>query len=457
MKRALAGILLALGLLAPACDDAGVTRPQWLVSIGTDASLPGFGDRVRVDLLDDDGGLCPTCSRVLDAETITARPLSFGVQPLANGGRRFVRARLYRAENTTATGEPEDPLIDVLGELPALADGVLEVNVLLGMSCFGKPADALALSSCDPATGEETAALRFEAGPPTALPVPGSWGGGDEPCNGEAPPGMVCVPGGVFLMGSRTFVPYGPDFDPVPEQLVRVAPFFMDIAELDVATTRGLVERGARAPQGLDYDSRCTYREVPGENDDSSINCLDRGKARELCEGLGKRLPSEAEWEFAAVDRAHEAEYPWAPTGDVSVGTLCRTAILARGDTDILDASRHCILEEGLPAGPVDGGSPSDITPLGILNLAGNMAEWVDDEFTLYSDDRCWGEQIELHDAKACGGFPGDGIIRGGSWVNLIDNAHGFFRRRTSVDLEQSFVGVRCAQDDTPNGAQNDE
>lgn len=439
---------VALAALGAACDDGGSARPQWLVSVGTDAPLPGFGDRVRIDVLDESGAVCPTCTRVFDAKRLAAvMPLAFGVPPLPDGGRRFVRARLFRVENTTATGDPEDPLIDVLGELPALSDDVLEVNVLLGMSCFGHPADPSTLSSCDPATGDDVARLMLEPGTPSALPKPGSWGGGDVPCTGDAPPGMQCVPGGVFLLGSRNFVSYGPDFDPVPEQLVRVPPFFLDVDELDVATTRGLVAQGATAPRTSVFDSRCSYADAPGENDAESVNCLDRSAAAELCKLQGKRLPSEAEWEFAAVDRGRDASYPWAPTGDVSTDALCQTAIVARGDTDILEASRLCILETGVSAGPVAGGSPSDITSLGIRNLAGNMSEWVADDFTHYSESACWGEDIALHDAKPCTGFPGDGVVRGGSWVNLVDNAHGYFRRRSAVGLELSFVGVRCAQD----------
>jgi formylglycine-generating enzyme len=437
---------LALGTLA--CEDAGTLRPQWIVSVGTDAPVPGFGDRVRVDLLDEAGTLCTGCSRVFAVDSGGPWPLSFGVEPREGGGRRFVRARLFRAENTTAAGEPEDPLIDLLAELPTLSDGLLEVNLPLTMDCFGEPADPGSLTTCDPATGEVVTRLMLAAGSAAELPLPGTWGGGDSACVGAAPEGMVCVPGGVFLMGSRSFVPYGPDFDPFPEQLVRVPPFFMDVAELDVATARGLVAKGATAPPTSAADSRCTYSETPGESDADSVSCVDRATAESLCFQRGRRLLSEAEWEFAAVDRTRDAPYPWAPEGDVSVATLCETAIVARGDTDILEASRHCILEVGAEAGPVAGGSPLDVTPLGIRNLGGNLSEWVADDFTRYSDDSCWGEQIELHDADPCkvaGSV--QGVLKGGSWVSLTYNAHGFFRRWAGIDLELSFVGVRCAQD----------
>lgn len=443
MTRATTLLLALLSVLA-GCHE-GEVQPQWLVWVGTDAPLPGFGDRLRIDVIEADGTLGPSNTRIFEPQVGAGQPISFGVSPTP-AGTRYVRARLYRAENTSADGEPEDPIIDVLAELPPLAETPISVNVVLGMDCFGRRASLDELTSCNPATGEHEA-WQYPMGDETSLPVPGSFGGGDRPCKAPTPTGMICVPGGVFLMGSRSFVPFGADFDPVPEQLVRVPAYFIDASELDVGRARELVRGGAPAPGVATADEpRCSYSET-GEHDSFSVNCVDRDTAAELCDALGKRLPTEAEWEFAAVDRTTDAAYPWPVAAEATTEAVCADAIVARADLGDINGSRQCILDLGVEAGPVAGGSEKDLSPLGVHNLGGNMSEWVSDDFASYSDPVCWGDEVSLRDDPRCVADPTVGVARGGSWKSLAYNSHGFFRRPAASDLEWSFIGVRCAQD----------
>jgi len=437
---------VALAAAITGCEPEGEIRAQWLVHVGTDAPLPGFGDRIRVDVLDEKGVTCATCSRVFDTQSGQSLPLSFGVAP--DSTAHFVRARLYRAENTTSGGDPEDPLIDVLGALPALAEDPLSVKVWLGMSCFGKPVDLEAFTSCDPNTGELVTSLPLETGSAAELPQPGSWGGGDIDCEGAAPAGMVCVPGGVFLLGSRAFAPFGPDFDPVPEQLVQLPPFFIDVDELTVARSRELVALGALPPKFASAeDARCAYTARPGDQEDASVNCISRETAALLCQQDGKRLPTEAEWELASSNRDLGSPFPWLLEGEVDTDVICRTAVVARGDLGDLDASRQCVVNDGVEPGPVAGGSASDVSGLGIKNLGGNLSEWVSDDFARYADEICWGSEIELLEDPQCVADPSLGVLRGGSWLSFTYNTHAFFRRSAPSGLEPSFVGVRCARD----------
>ena len=436
-------VAVVLPMALTACEE-GEARPQWLVWVGTDAPLPGFGDRIRIDVLDPDGSLCPSCSRTFEARAGAVEPLSFGVQPGTTDGR-YLRARLSRAENTNADGDPEDPLIDVLAELPPLGETPISVSVVLGMGCFGRPASLASVTSCNPTTGRDEA-WRYPEGDASSLPAQGSWGGGDRPCKKPTPPGMVCVPGGVFLMGSRSFVPFGPDFDPVPEQLVSVPAYFLDAAELDVGTARQRVEAGAKAPDtAASGDARCSYGEA-ADNDPLSVNCVDRETAALLCEVVGRRLPTEAEWEFAAIDRSTDASYPWVPSDEMTTKEICHVAIVARADVGDNEGSRQCILDIGAEAGPT-AGSEADTSPLGIRDLGGNMSEWVSDDFARYSDPACWGTDVALRDDPLCIADETLGVVRGGSWNGFAYNSHGFFRRSAPSDSGWSFVGVRCAQD----------
>jgi formylglycine-generating enzyme len=439
-------IAIAVGLATVGCARVGDPLPQWVVHVGTDAPLPGFGDRVRIDLVDAQGQVCPACTRVFDLRQGQALPLSFGVVPTGAPGPRL-RVRLFRAEATAATGEPIDPIIDAFGALPALGDAPLDVRVVLGMDCFGKPASIDTQTSCDPATGQDVPGFTFPAGGAEGLPSAGSWGLGDEPCPSEAPPDMVCVPGGVFLLGSRTFAPYGPDFDPVPEQLVHLSPYFMDRDELTVAAFRPLV--GPHVPEPLAHSEAqpfCAYTPASGASEAASVNCLDRATAEAACTAEGKRLPTEAEWEFAAGGRTIESPYPWPLQNPTNV-QLCAQAVLARGELLDDTASRVCILiEPDLPVGPQIGGSPSDVSADGLRNLGGNLSEWAADDFARYSDAPCWGPDLALRDNPQCTTGGDVGVIRGGNWTTIPYDSHVYFRQGAGRGLQAPFIGVRCAR-----------
>ncbi len=443
-------LALLLGSGVGSCQEEAPPRAQWIVHVGTDAPLPSFGDKIRVDILDESGSVCPECSRVFDISADDTLPLSFGVTP--NGGQRRLRARLYRAANTSAEGQPTDPIIDLLAVLPDLSSEPLDVTAVLSMDCFGKPANALTGETCDPTTGQPTTDLVLTAGTEQDLPASGSWGTGDEPCNGDPPPGMACVQGGVFLLGSRSFAPAGADFDPVPEQLVHLSPYFLDTDELTVGQYRQLVESGAvPLPVTSDEKDYCQYTPIAGSNEAASINCISHSQAGAACEALSKRLPTEAEWEYAAGHRNQELAYPIeASLDEIDTSFLCANAVLARSTLMAIQTeplgTRLCIILFGYEPGPVVGGSPTDITPLGFKNMSGNLSEWVADDFARYSDEDCWGEDIELRDNPICDNASSTGLLRGGSWAYFTSDAHPYFRQAIPKGLQYTNMGVRCAK-----------
>ncbi|MBL9023060.1 MAG: SUMF1/EgtB/PvdO family nonheme iron enzyme [Myxococcales bacterium] len=441
------GVTILLSCAA-ACEQAADPRAQWMVHVGTDAPVPGFGDRIRIDVLGEDGAPCEECTRTFDLRGGAALPVSFGVVP-RDSGATYVRARLFRAEATDAVGEPLEPILDVLGRLPDAGDGIEDVQVVLGMSCFGAPASPAALTACDPSTGERERSVLFEAGAPSGLPLAGSWLGGDKDCASDTPDGMVCVQGGAFLLGSRTYVPFGSDFDPVPEQLVQLSPFFLDADEMTVATYRALVAGGLEAPEeASDQKPHCSYTAAPGPNETASVSCVSHAEAAAACAALGKRLPTEAEWEYAAGGRSLEAPFPWA-LPDPSNETLCLKAVLARGELSDNAQSRLCLyLYPDFASGPVPGGSSDDVTISGVRNLAGNLSEWVADDYLPYADPRCWGADLGLRTDPSCqlDGNP-PAAARGGSFETIPYDAHAYFRRGVPRATREDWLGFRCAKD----------
>jgi formylglycine-generating enzyme required for sulfatase activity len=451
MRRAAAlACLWALG-----CSDEAPARAQWTVLLATDAPVPQLGDRLLVEILGADGApACEACRRVLAAGDPAAWPHSFGVVPAKAGAAPRVRARLYRADHVGFDGLPRGGApIDALARL-APADEPVRVGLVLAVRCFGVAADPMAGTSCEPASGSagpETTLARLDGAGEAALPRPGSWPGAAlVPCAVEPPADMLCVPGGAFVMGSAlASLSLGAEAS-VPERLVRLGPFALDRDEVTVGAVRALAGAGRlshlpvpRGPDPQSLEGACTWLGVAdAANDALPITCIDHPLAVEVCAALGKRLPTEAEWEWAAGNMTEESPYPWGYDDDV-----CAHAVVARGRfAGPLIEPTSCRAQGGelLPWGPVPGGSPADVSFLGLRNLGGSVREWVADWLAAY-DGPCWmGGAPALVDplCAAPQGVP-ERSLRGGGWESFAYSAHVY--EREGLYSQSPGVGLRCA------------
>ena len=386
---------------------------------------PRVGDRLLVEV-SYDTGKCNDCSRELgEAATPSSWPISFGVVPPPSGAAH-VHVILYRSIDTGGDGLPAgDALIEAYGELPP-ATGLVRVPLVLSMACFGVRADA-AHRTCDPATGELVPEPVLPAGDADALPVVGSFPGARTVrCSGMPPPGMACVPGGMFLMGDARSFPISSAQLAAPEHAVVLSPFAIDVDEVTVGAARpylaGLSPPLVKQdPDPSKIDGACTFLGASTRDDALPLNCVTYNQAAAICAAQGKRLPTEAEWEFAARGRTAESTYPWGEATDV-----CDRAIVGRGRSDI-DTLPNSLGEDSVcrTAGPVDalpwglvpGGSPADVTPQGVRNLCGSVSEYVADAFDRY-DEGCWIAGHILTDPRC--DTPGVDQLyattRGGAW-----------------------------------------
>jgi formylglycine-generating enzyme required for sulfatase activity len=452
----LAAGALALGLLA-GCSEAE-SRPEWLVVIATDAPIPQLGDRLLVEILAEDGALaCSSCRRVFPVGSPQAWPLSFSVVPPERSAAVLLRGRLHRSDHIGADGAPlGDTLIDQLAVLPPVEERA-RVGLVLSMACFGVPADEAGGESCDPTTRLLAPATTLS---PIAddiqLPRAGSWPlARPAPCASEAPEAMACLPGGLVLLGSPHSTPHSdPLRDPLPERLVRVSPFFLDLDEMTVRDVRALVESGdlsvepvVRDPDFKSVLGACTYLGASSDDNDAMpVSCVTHTLAEMACEALGKRLPTEAEWEYAASNLGLETPYPWGYDEDV-----CGRAIVGRGrfGEAYIPEPSSCRGEgsDVLPWGPVAGGSDSDVNSLGLRNLGGNLREWVSDLLAAYVDP-CWsGGTPALVDPRCDeGGAPAGWSIRGGGWGSFPFAAHA--AERDGGPGISPNIGFRCARSD---------
>jgi formylglycine-generating enzyme required for sulfatase activity len=420
------------------------------VALGTDAEVPRFGDRVLAQVVDTDGNLaCPSCERVIGLSTATEWPLTFGIAAPRQHSPLRIRARLYRSVVTGADGRPNgSAAIDVVGRLPEASE-VTRVALAIPLVCFGSSADLVTGVSCAPDghTGPDTTLLAGDSG--AALPKPGAFGT-IVACKTAAPEGMRCVPGGVFLLGDAR--PSWPiEVAPVPERLVRLSPFYLDEDEVRVAQVRQLIAQGllTLAPQtptskGTPFES-CTFLGANlATNDALPVSCVPRTLAAEACAALGKRIPTEAEWEWAAGNADEESLYPWGdaqPTCDMLVAGRARFA----GEGFALPGgSTSCRSTGVLLAGPSASAPTADTTKQGIKNLGGNLQEWTADAFASY-DSECWQGPTPLPDPQC---QAGDGVsVRGSAWDQPLFRARSSARGPVPNGTGASGdLGFRCAR-----------
>lgn len=470
--------LYALGALLLGCSPG-----QWSIEIFTDAKLPQLGDRILIEVLDEQGQLAceKDCSHELQGVEKETWPITLGIlRSQSETEPRYLRARLLRTITTSGKLQQLPALLDTVGLLPQseVSSGKLGVGLL--MECFGIESRLTpgAFQTCDPTTGALAPAPMLVAQLAIAAPpVPGSWlPGRSVPCAGEVPPGMVCVPGGGFVMGSQSsfgLTQGGNTYTATtPESLVVVSPLAIDKHEFSVKDWVSLkaqcpslsapVARGGIA----DPDKRCAFTATAADADsEAALNCISWQQAQDICECQGKRLPTEAEWEYVAGNRDNETKYPFAASHD-----LCSTAVIARSCLSLTPQvclkggdTSECLLVPGkmLEVGPLPIGRSADVSQLGVHDLAGNLSEWVEDDQSTYGD-LCWGRipllrrwlkdprcnQTDLLSAIS--------VVRGGSWQSPLRQADVAqrdvqrkdlaFNSSGALDRRYHGIGLRCVK-----------
>lgn len=447
---------LLFALLGFACSPSADIRDQWVLRVSTDAPVPELGDRLLVEVLDADlQAACTGCRRMFGLETSTDVPLSFGVADF--GASAYVRVRLFRSALVGFDGFPQgEALIDQLGKLPP-ADGRTAVEFALSTDCFGIPVSGR--QSCDPNAERVDARVLPEQHEP-AQAGSSPWFA-SVPCTGDVPEGMACHPGGAFILGSPTLPRRDGGLASEPERLVRLSPFALDIDEVSVGTVRRLLSEGkvnvqpvVRAASLSDPASACTFMGLDtAENDAFPVNCITLEDARGVCEALDKRLPTEAEWEYAAGNMSAETEFPWGSDADVcehAVVGRARSAFEAGSAVDLSNVCRVNAAGSVVPWGPRPSGSSQDVTQQGVRDLAGNVSEFVSGAFARYGDG-CWNAGPILVDPTC--DVEGDASnadgatlpLRGGAWDSARDAAHAAWRHATQRPGASPYVGFRCA------------
>ncbi|NWG16376.1 MAG: SUMF1/EgtB/PvdO family nonheme iron enzyme [Chloroflexi bacterium] len=150
--------------------------------------------------------------------------------------------------------------------------------------------------------------------------------------------------------------------------------------------------------------------------------------ARKYCATLNRRLPTEAEWERAARGPQNFL-YPWGSTFDTTLANTSRPRV---------DAA-------------LDGAEPVGTYPLGasaygMLDMAGNVAEWVSDWYspTFYTQQAQSAAAIINPTGPVAGT---EKVVRGGSWDAVPFFARSVHRQSFDPASQALWIGFRCAAD----------
>ena len=235
-----------------------------------------------------------------------------------------------------------------------------------------------------------------------------------------------------------------------PAHEVQLAPFDIDITPVTNGAYRRFVddggydirqywsdagwawrtESGARAPKHWTQDNEGLWR----------TRCMDRidridpllpvchvcfHEAEAYARYVGKRLPTEQEWEAAATwnpERGFQQRYPWGD--DELTSELANVDQLSFGTAQVNAYSRN-------------------VSPIGCSGMIGDVWEWTSSDFMGYPGFEAfpYPEYSEV--------FFGDEykVLRGGSWATSADVARATFRNWDYPIRRQIFAGFRCARD----------
>lgn len=189
---------------------------------------------------------------------------------------------------------------------------------------------------------------------------------------------MIRVPGGAFAMGS---LPGVGDDDEHPQHPVAIGSYCIDRTEVTVAAYSGCVARGActAALEPADGGRNRLCNGNRADRQDHPVNCVDWYQAEAYCASLGKRLPREAEWEFAASG-GDSRRYPWGDEPPSAARlNACGGECRALGERLGLHWKVMYEASDGWEATAPVGSFAGDRSQSGALDMAGNVVEWTAD------------------------------------------------------------------------------
>ena len=265
-------------------------------------------------------------------------------------------------------------------------------------------ADLRDASEADAALPDSGAAIDAELSEDGGLPFDINW---------------VRLPEGSFMMGSDAH----PSSQPI--HVVTLAPFELSRTEVTVEQYLACQQAGGCRPtREVQRGPGCNSAHA--DRGDHPMDCVNRDDALAFCAWVGGRLPTEAEWEYAARSAGQYTRYPW---GEQSAD--CRYAIMAVPNEDGGSGLRT----DGCGTGqtwPVCS-RPEGNTIQGLCDMAGNVEEWVHDPLCDYTATPLDGSSAECESEHY--------VYRGGHWGSDATSTLATHRGASTTNDADFFPG----------------
>ncbi len=374
---------------------------RFFVETASAEDLAGFGDELRAVTT----GSGRSVGSILAALLGAAGPAA-GAEIAAGrfGAYEAAFAEASRQAAREASGSlSAPPLAAPFGETPAAA-AVRPRGADSAAPTSGLPAgESLAGAEAAPAAAARPPGPSLPAGP-----APGA-----DDLRAEALSAidetMKSIPAGSFIMGAET----GPDAEKPPHKVslsaYRVCDHLVTNREYSLfVRARPEWSKDRADPELRDeaYLSDWTGDRFPEGKDEHPVAFVSQPAAAAFAAWLGKRLPTEAEWECAARGGLVGKKYP---NGDQMNDKLANLAKQYKGTTPVRQFEAN---------------------GYGLYDMAGNLFEWTSDWYGPYSA----GDALDPS-GSAEGEYK---VVRGGSWMS----GAGALRVSARVDMES----VTCAQ-----------
>ncbi len=235
------------------------------------------------------------------------------------------------------------------------------------------------------------------------------------------PKGMVLVPAGAFTMGCDFDGKPGCDTRESPAHQVELDAFFIDVQEVSVGDYAACVKAGSCPEIARATDRNCTSSLgdplLP-------LDCVSQSQAVAYCTWMGKRLPTEAEWEKAArgTDRRR---YAW---GNSPEPTCKNLGLWGKAPCQFATPHRR-------------GTFALDVSPFGARDMSGSVREMVADNYAVH-----YYEDSPRRNPTGPGkSF--DIVVRGGAYDSSEPSAFRVYARGAqSPKGTDAGVGFRCAK-----------
>jgi len=249
---------------------------------------------------------------------------------------------------------------------------------------------------------------------------------------GDAPPlNMAEIPGGVFNMGTEieNAKEWG-DTDEEPVHEVFLSMYYIDRYEVTAAQfSEFLNDNSKDAGSYIELTPSVTIEKVNDRHqprpglENLPVNRVSWFGADAYCRANGKRLPTEAEWEYAARGTDGRT-FPWGEEAPDNTRATYKRKFAEMGFN---------VME------PVDG-LKKGRSPFGLHHMAGNVWEWVSDWYDEgdYSDTFVKDPQgPETGTTK---------VLRGGNWYYKAYYMRATYRFNEKPDIFKIWQGFRCAK-----------